>query len=112
MTKKYPESETSQEPATAWVLTDGKAGDETQCLAVAEALGLAAECRRVAPRAPWSWSSEDTRFPTAEETLASMQLDPDAWLHRCLCPISRMASGPEGQEAVVMDNILFLQRLT
>ena len=55
MTKKYPESETSQEPATAWVLTDGKAGDETQCLAVAEALGLAAECRRVAPRAPWSW---------------------------------------------------------
>ena len=37
MTKKYPESETSQEPATAWVLTDGKAGDETQCLAVAEA---------------------------------------------------------------------------
>ncbi|SOB89840.1 mitochondrial fission ELM1 family protein [Stappia indica] len=55
MTKKYPESETSQEPATAWVLTDGKAGDETQCLAVAEALGLTAERRRVAPRAPWSW---------------------------------------------------------
>lgn len=65
-----------------------------------------------ASRAPWSWSSEDTRFPTAEETLASMQLDPEAWLHRCLCPISRMASGPEGQEAAVMDNILFLQRLT
>lgn len=55
MTKKYPESETSQEPATAWVLTDGKAGDETQCLAVAETLGLTAERRRVAPRAPWSW---------------------------------------------------------
>ncbi|WP_249696384.1 mitochondrial fission ELM1 family protein [Stappia sp. WLB 29] len=55
MTKKYPESETAQEPATAWVLTDGKAGDETQCLAVAEALGIEAERRRVAPRAPWSW---------------------------------------------------------
>lgn len=55
MTKKYPESKTSQEPATAWVLTDGKAGDETQCLAVAEALGLTAKRRRVAPRAPWSW---------------------------------------------------------
>ncbi len=38
----------------AWILTDGKAGDENQCLAVAEALGLAFELRRVAPRAPWS----------------------------------------------------------
>lgn len=65
-----------------------------------------------ASRAPWSWSPEDARFPTAEDTLASMQLDPEAWLHRCLCPISRMASGPEGQSATVMDNILFLQRLT
>ena len=55
MTKKYPESRTAQEPATAWVLTDGKAGDETQCLAVAEALGIEAERRWVAPRAPWSW---------------------------------------------------------
>ncbi len=41
--------------ALAWVLTDGKAGDETQCLAVAEALGLAPDIRRVAPRAPFVW---------------------------------------------------------
>jgi uncharacterized protein len=40
---------------TAWVLTDGKAGDETQCLGVAEALGLTPEIRRVAPRSPFSW---------------------------------------------------------
>lgn len=64
-----------------------------------------------ASRAPWSWSPENTRFPTAEDTLASMELDPKAWVNRCLCPISRVASGPEGQEAVVKDNILFLQRL-
>jgi uncharacterized protein len=37
------------------VLTDGKAGDEEQCLGVAEALGVAAEVRRVAPRAPFAW---------------------------------------------------------
>ncbi|WP_340322125.1 mitochondrial fission ELM1 family protein [Chelatococcus albus] len=37
------------------MLTDGKAGDELQCLAVAEALGLAPEVRRVAPRAPFTW---------------------------------------------------------
>ena len=39
----------------AWVLTDGKAGDEAQCLGVAEALGLEAEIRKVAPRPPWVW---------------------------------------------------------
>lgn len=39
----------------AWVLTDGKAGDETGCLGVAEALGLTPEIRRVAPHAPWVW---------------------------------------------------------
>lgn len=46
----------SPEPFTrAIVLTDGKAGDELQCLGVAEALGLAPELRRVRPRAPFAW---------------------------------------------------------
>lgn len=42
-------------PASCWVLTDGKAGDEAQCIGVAEALGLPYELRRVRPRAPFSW---------------------------------------------------------
>ena len=41
---------------TAWVLTDGKAGDEGQCLALTEALGIKAEIRRVRPRAPFTWA--------------------------------------------------------
>ena len=40
---------------TCWVLTDGKAGDEVQCLGVAEELGLTPQVRRVAPRAPFVW---------------------------------------------------------
>lgn len=40
---------------SAWVVTDGKAGDEGQCLGLTEALGLRAEIRRVAPRPPFSW---------------------------------------------------------
>jgi len=40
---------------TIWVLSDGKAGDELQCLGVAERMGVAAEIRRVAPRAPFAW---------------------------------------------------------
>lgn len=48
---------TCSEPASAsaWVLTDGKAGDEGQCLGLTDALGLAPEVRRVAPGAPWLW---------------------------------------------------------
>lgn len=40
---------------TVWVLSDGKAGDELQCLGVAERLGAAPEIRRVKPRKPWAW---------------------------------------------------------
>ncbi len=36
---------------SVWVITDGKAGDEMQCLGVAERLGLVAERRHVKPRA-------------------------------------------------------------
>ncbi|MBN8291817.1 class I SAM-dependent methyltransferase [Rhodobacter sp. NTK016B] len=61
-------------------------------------------------RAPWSWSPEGTRFPTAEDTLAEMRLQPDAWQRLCICRIAREARGPEGQTARVEDNVIFLQR--
>nr|WP_321980376.1 mitochondrial fission ELM1 family protein [uncultured Cohaesibacter sp.] len=38
-----------------WVLSDGKPGDENQCLSVAERLGGSIELRHVAPTAPWVW---------------------------------------------------------
>ncbi|WP_439497626.1 mitochondrial fission ELM1 family protein [Bosea sp. (in: a-proteobacteria)] len=54
-----PASGTAPLPAepspTIWVLTDGKAGDEVQCLGVAERLGATPEVRRVAPGRPWAW---------------------------------------------------------
>lgn len=37
-------------PTTAWVLTDGKSGDEGPCLALVAALGLTADRRRISPR--------------------------------------------------------------
>ncbi|WP_417771126.1 mitochondrial fission ELM1 family protein [Stappia sp.] len=55
MIGKYTTSEDDLSGASAWIVTDGKAGDETQCIGVAEALGLSADLRRVHPRAPWSW---------------------------------------------------------
>jgi uncharacterized protein len=38
-----------------WVLTDGKIGDDVQCLAVAGALSAGFEKRVIAPRWPWHW---------------------------------------------------------
>lgn len=40
---------------SVWVLSDGKAGDEFQCLGVAEQLGASPDIRRVKPRKPWAW---------------------------------------------------------
>ncbi len=39
--------------STCWVVTDGKAGMESQCLGLAEALGLDPVIKRVALRTPW-----------------------------------------------------------
>ncbi len=38
-----------------WVLTDGKIGDDVQCLAVAGALSPDFEKRVIAPHPPWQW---------------------------------------------------------
>ena len=37
-----------------WIVTDGKAGMESQCLGLAEALGLDPVIKRIRPRFPWS----------------------------------------------------------
>ncbi len=43
--------------AGAWIVTDGKAGDENQCVGIAETLGLAYEIRRVPARGPFGWTA-------------------------------------------------------
>ncbi|SMF75402.1 hypothetical protein SAMN06265365_12952 [Tistlia consotensis] len=40
---------------TCWVVSDGKAGMEIQCLGLAEALGLEPQTRRIVTRRPWRW---------------------------------------------------------
>ncbi len=39
----------------AWIVTDGKAGDENQCLGVARSLGLDTALRRVPASGPFGW---------------------------------------------------------
>lgn len=55
MRKAQPVAPPPTTPRSLWILTDGKAGDEAQCIGVAQALGLPWELRRVAPRPPFSW---------------------------------------------------------
>lgn len=38
-----------------WTITDGKPGMESQCLGLAEAVGLPVVGKRIAVRAPWRW---------------------------------------------------------
>ncbi len=40
---------------TCWIVTDGAAGMENQCLGLAERLGLVPDIKRIALRAPWGW---------------------------------------------------------
>lgn len=43
----------SRKLSTCWVVTDGKAGMESQCVGLAHALGLTPEIKRIRMRQPW-----------------------------------------------------------
>ena len=47
---------------SCWVVTDGKAGMESQCVGLAEALGLNPIVKRVSLRAPWRQLTPYVRF--------------------------------------------------
>ena len=62
--------------------------------------------------APWSWADPDTVFPTPEESLAALDLDPSRWHDEFVGAPKREATGPNGQSATVTDNVIALRRLT
>lgn len=62
-----------------------------------------------ASAAPWSWS-QDAIFPTAEETLSSLQLAKGQWTTVFVGTPERLANGPNSQTAMVKDNVLALRR--
>ena len=59
--------------------------------------------------APWSWN-QDAVFPTPEESLAEIGLDPTAWRVEELGAPQREATGPSGQTATVTDIVIALRR--
>lgn len=66
-----------------------------------------------ASTAPWSWNQDPSaRFPTPEEVLATLDLNLEQWHTEFLGAPTRQAEGPNGQKALVADNIIMLRRLT
>ncbi len=61
-------------------------------------------------RLPWSSASPDMPFPTVEETFASLELRDQDWIRLRVETIERQATGPDGQTAMVRDNVIFLKR--
>lgn len=55
---------------------------------------------------PWLWADPDTRFPSAAETLAPLDLDPGHWRTERLGSPEREAIGPNGETATVTDNVI------
>ncbi|MCT2589943.1 class I SAM-dependent methyltransferase [Streptomyces sp. N2-109] len=60
--------------------------------------------------APWSWNQDpDTHYATPTETAAELDLDPARWsVLRADMP-HRQATGPAGETATVIDNVLLVQ---
>ena len=59
--------------------------------------------------APWSWDPS-LRMATAPEVLASLALADASWeVVRCESP-ERTATGPDGQEATITDEIVAVRR--
>ncbi len=64
-----------------------------------------------ASRLPWSSAPPDRVYPTAEETLAALDLRGREWARIHVGELERSATGPDGAAATVRDSVVFLERL-
>ncbi|RSN55524.1 SAM-dependent methyltransferase [Amycolatopsis sp. WAC 04182] len=59
--------------------------------------------------APWSWS-QDADYPSPDEVAAGLELDPADWSIDRAEAAERLATGPAGRTATVIDHVLVLRR--
>ncbi|MHC5905331.1 class I SAM-dependent methyltransferase [Streptomyces sp. S6] len=61
--------------------------------------------------APWSWNQDpDIRYPGPDEIAAGLALDPAVWTTERADSPHRVATGPGGQTAEVVDHVLLIRR--
>ncbi|WP_280403148.1 class I SAM-dependent methyltransferase [Nocardia brasiliensis] len=62
--------------------------------------------------APWSWQQDpDLRYPSPLEVAADLSLDPAAWTVDRAVADRRIARGPDGRTAEVVDHVLLIRRI-
>ncbi len=59
---------------------------------------------------PWAKHIHDHVFPTVGEVLAGIDLEPGQWELVRADALEREAVGPDGQQAVLIDNVIVLRR--
>ncbi len=59
---------------------------------------------------PWAKIDHHHEFASAEEVIASLDLDADRWVRERVESVERAATGPEGQPATLTDNVIVLRR--
>ncbi|GGK64459.1 hypothetical protein Sme01_25510 [Sphaerisporangium melleum] len=59
---------------------------------------------------PWAGDHHDHRFPTPEETFAPLRLEPGLWDVEILERRERLAIGPDGTSAPILDNVIAVRR--
>ena len=61
--------------------------------------------------APWSWNRDpDVRYPTPREVATELALDPADWSVERADASPRLATGPGGRTATMIDHVLILRR--
>lgn len=60
--------------------------------------------------APWSWSNHDHVFPTAKEEREALKLPSTEWRDEFVGGVTRTATGPSGEQADVIDNVIAISR--
>ncbi len=62
--------------------------------------------------APWSWNQgRHTRYPSPHEVATDLHLEPARWVIERADMPHRRATGPDGQTAEVVDNVLLVRRV-
>jgi SAM-dependent methyltransferase len=60
---------------------------------------------------PWAATMHHHEFPTAEAVVAELGLDPAQWRQVRADTAERVARGPDGEEAILLDNVIQFQRV-
>jgi SAM-dependent methyltransferase len=59
---------------------------------------------------PWASKMHHHEFPTAETVLSGLELDDRQWQRVQVGSVERLAHGPDGQDATLVDNVIRLRR--